>query len=185
MASPEEMAASMLKNLPEKTGKTLAAWKKILQNAKLEKHGQMVKLLKTDHGVTHGFANLIVSEYRKGPSDDNTDLVAAQYAGAKADLRPIYDKLCKSVAKFGSDVEVSPKKSYVSLRRKKQFGLIQPSTRTRIDIGLNLPSAKPTKRLEVSGSFNAMVTHRVRVANTDDVDKQLIDWLKKAYENAQ
>ena len=57
--SPDEMAASMIANLQEKTGKSLPQWLKITKAAKLEKHGQIVKLLKTDYGVTHGFANLI------------------------------------------------------------------------------------------------------------------------------
>ncbi len=185
MASPEEMAATMLRNIPEKTGKTLNEWHKVLKKTSLEKHGVLVKHLKTEHGVTHGFANLIVNKYLSTGSDSADDLVDTQYAGPKAELRPIYDALIKAVSGFGKDVELAPKKAYVSLRRKKQFGLIQPSTKTRVDIGLNLGKAKGTKRLEESGSFNAMVSHRVRVESVDDVDKQLIGWLKKAYESAK
>lgn len=185
MATPDEMAATMLRNLPEKTGKSLADWHKVLKRSKLEKHGELIKLLKSEHGVTHGFANLIVVKFRETGSTDAGDLVANQYAGAKSDLKPIYESLIKSVAAFGKDVKISPKKTYVSLRRKKQFGLIQPSTKTRVDVGLNLGNAKTTKRLEKSGSFNAMVTHRVRMESIDDVDAQLIGWLKKAYEGAK
>ena len=184
MASPEKMAAAMLENLSEKTGKTLQQWHAVLKKSKLEKHGQLVNHLKKDHGVTHGFANMIVTKFLHSDTPSGDQLVDAQYAGAKADLRPVYDALIKSTCAFGADVEVSPKKAYVSLRRKKQFGLIQPSTKTRVDIGLNLPGTKPTKRLEESGSFNAMVTHRVRVASAVDVDKQLINWLEKAYQGA-
>ncbi len=184
MASPEEMAATMLKNLPEKTGKSLAAWHTLLKRAGLEKHGQMVTLLKKEHGVTHGFANLIVSKFREQPGDASTDLVAAQYAGAKADLRPLYDKLIKAIESFAKDVEIAPKKAYVSLRRNKQFAIIQPSTKTRVDVGLNLAGTKPTKRLEASGSFNSMVSHRVRLTTAADVDAALIKWLEKAYASA-
>ena len=184
MASPDEMAATMLRNLPDKTGKTLAAWHKILKGSGLKKHGELVKLLKSDHDVTHGFANLIVTKFRETGVPAARDLVADQYSGAKADLRPIYDALASAVQKFGKDVELAPKKAYVSLRRKKQFGLIQPSTKTRVDVGLNLGDAKPTKRMEASGSFNAMVSHRVRLSDASDVDKQLIGWLKRAYDRA-
>lgn len=185
MATPDEMAATMLRNLPEKTGKSLSEWHKILKQSSLEKHGALVKLLKTDHGVTHGFANLIVAKYRDTATQTDDSLVDTQYAGAKTDLRPVYDALVKAISGFGKDVEFAPKKAYVSLRRQKQFGLIQPSTKTRVDIGLNLGDAKATKRLEKSGSFNAMVSHRVRVENLDDVDQQLIGWLRKAYEAAK
>ncbi|MEM7284450.1 MAG: DUF4287 domain-containing protein, partial [Pseudomonadota bacterium] len=178
--------ATMLKNLPEKTGKTLKQWFAVLKKTKLEKHGQMVSFLKKDHGVTHGFANLIAHQFRSADAPAApSGPVDSQYSGSKADLRPIYDAILNALLKFGEDVEVSPKKTYVSLRRGKQFALIQPSTRTRVDVGLNLPKAKPTKRLEPSGSFNAMVSHRVRLESTKDVEKKLINWLKKAYEGAK
>ncbi len=185
MATPEEMAATMLDNLPEKTGKSLSEWHKILKRSEVEKHGQLVKLLKSDYGITHGFANLIVSKYRNTSTETDDGLLDTQYAGPKTELRPIYDALAKAVSGFGKDVEFAPKNSYVSLRRKKQFGLIQPSTKTRIDVGLNLGDAKETKRLEKSGSFNAMVSHRVRVESVSEVDQQLIGWLMKAYEGAK
>ncbi len=78
-------------------------------------------------------------------------------------------KLAKEVAKFGADVEFSPKKAYVSLRRKKQFGLVQPSTADRLDVGINLRGAAAGGRLETSGSFNAMVSHRVRVTKAAEI----------------
>ncbi len=185
MATPDEMAATMLANLPEKTGKSLEQWLAILKKSKLDKHGQLVALLKSEHGVTHGFANLIVAKFREGGTPQRPrDLVGAQYDGAKSALRPIYDAVMAAAEKFGGDVEISPKKTYVSLRRKKQFALVQPSTKTRVDVGLNLPGTRPTKRLEASGSFNAMVSHRVRVESVANVDKQLVSWMKKAYERA-
>lgn len=185
MATPDEATATMLGNLPKKTGKSLGEWHKLLNQSSLDKHGALVKLLKTDHGVTHGFANLIVATYRDtGPQTDDS-VIDAQYAGAKTHLRPIYDALVKAVSGFGEDVEFAPKKAYVSMRSKKQFGLIQPSTKARVDIGLNLSDAKATNRLEKSGSFNAMVSHRVRLEGLGDVDQQLISWLKKAYEEAK
>ena len=183
--SPEEMAAGMVANLKEKTGRDMAAWLKIVKAAGAAKHGEIVKLLKGEHGVTHGYANLIAHTYlNAGDAAGGDDLVAAQYAGPKADLRPIYDKLARAVAKFGKDVELSPKKTYVSLRRSKQFGLVQPSTRTRVDVGLNLKGEPAGGRLEASGSFNAMVSHRVRLESAADVDAELIGWLRKAYERA-
>ena len=186
MATPEEMAERMKANLEEKTGRPLEAWLGITRESGLEKHGQIVKLLKSEHGVTHGFANLIAHETLGSAAvhQDSVDLVTAQYAGRKEGLRPIYDALIEMVSAFGSDVEISPKKSYVSLRRNKQFALIQPSTATRVDVGINAKGEPPTDRLEPSGSFNAMCSHRVRVTSENDVDAELQGWLRQAYEGA-
>lgn len=188
-STPDQHAKTMIANMKEKTGKTLEQWVKIGKASKLEKHGQLVKHLKDEHGMTHGFANLVALTIFNPdvvkPSDATADqLVEAQYAGPKSDLRPIYDALIKAVTKFGKDVEVAPKKSYVSLRRSKQFALIQPSTKTRVDVGINLKGEPPTDRLENSGSFNSMVSHRVRLDDPKQVDKQLIAWLKDAYTKA-
>jgi predicted transport protein len=181
--SPEEMAASMIQNLPEKTGKSLEEWLEITRASGLEKHGQILKMLKADHGMTHGFANLVAMKtLQSGPEPSQDDLVQAQYSGPKADLRPIYDAIVAEIAKFGGDVEISAKKAYVSLRRHKQFGIVQPSTKTRVDVGINLKGVDSTDRLEASGSFNAMVSHRVRVSEEAQVDAELIAWLRQAYD---
>lgn len=185
--SPEEQVQSMIENLKEKTGKSIDEWVRIAKSSNLAKHGEIVKMLKSEHDLGHGYANLVAhrSLGSGAMSAENTDdLVTAQYAGPKADLKPIYDSLISCVTKFGSDVEVSPKKTYVSLRRSKQFALFQPSTATRLDVGINLKGVKPAGRLEASGSFNAMVSHRVRVEKTADVNKELEGWLRQAYDNA-
>ncbi len=185
--SPEEMTAFMVENLKEKTGKSLDDWLKVARSCGHTKHGEIVKHLKEEHGLTHGYANLIVHKALAsdaGSAADEADLVEAQYVGAKAALRPIYEALLTLVRKFGKDVEVAPKKAYVSLRRNKQFAIFQPSTATRLDVGINLKGAPTTARLEASGSFNSMVSHRVRVASLQEVDAELAGWLRQAYDAA-
>ena len=182
--SPEAMAEAMIANMKEKTGKTLPQWLTVVKRSKLDKHGLIVKHLKTDHGMTHGFASLVAHKALKSDAGSaDVDLVAAQYSGPKADLKPIYDAIIRAAAACG-DIEVAPKKAYVSLRRSKQFAIVQPSTRTRVDLGLNLKGVAATARLEDSGSFNSMVSHRVRLEKPADVDKAVTGWIKKAWEEA-
>ncbi len=182
--SPEEMAAAMIANMGANTGKTLEQWLVIAGKSGLSKHGQIVKHLKSEHGMTHGYANMVAHKAKEPETSQPVDLVAAQYSGPKASLRPIYDALMAVVHELGSDVEVSPKKAYVSLRRNKQFALVQPSTKTRVDVGINLKGMETQGRLEASGSFNAMVSHRVRLTSVDQVDAEVMGWLRTAYEKA-
>lgn len=174
----------MLANLPEKTGRSMDQWAKRVAESGAAKHGEIVKWLKAEHGVTHGYANLIAHQWlNAGTATDDDALIDAQYAG-KESLRPILDALTKVVGGFGKDVEFAPKKSYVSVRRSKQFALIQPSTRTRVDVGIKLAGRDAEGRLEASGSWNAMVSHRVRLEDPSDVDDELIGWLREAYGRA-
>jgi hypothetical protein len=182
----EDATATMIANMTEKTGRPLDEWIKLVTKSKLQKHGEIVSMLKTEHAMGHGFANLVAHKALASDagSHEGDDLLAAQYAGTKAGLKPVYDKLAKVVEGFGKDVEFAPKKAYMSLRRSKQFGLIQPSTATRLDLGLNLKGVAPAGRLEASGSWNAMCSHRVKLASAADVDAEVKAWLKQAYDAA-
>ena len=182
----DQATRTMIRKLEESSGKTLDQWAALVRKSGKTRHGEIVSMLKGDHGLTHGYANLVAHSALKSDASqaDPDDLVAAQYSGAKRDLQPIYEKILTAVKKFGPDVEVAPKKGYVSLRRSRQFALVQPSTATRVDVGVQLKGVDPEGRLEKSGSFNAMVTHRVRIASASEVDRELITWLRRAYEQA-
>jgi len=182
----DDALATMIANYEKNTGKPFEAWVAIARKEKFAKHGEIVKHLKEKYGMGHGYANVVAMTVMKGdaPEPAGEDLVATQYAGKKAALRPLYDKLAAAVAKFGKDVELSPKKTYVSLRRSKQFAIVQPSTTDRLDVGINLKGMAPRGRLEASGSFNAMVSHRVRVTGAKDIDDELVGWLRAAYDQA-
>ena len=186
MPSPDEALRKMAETLEAKTGKSLEKWIAIAGKLGEAKHGEIVKHLKEKHGLGHGYANFVTHSALQSASihQDAGDLIESQYAGPKAALRPIYDAILKKVQKFGDDVEVSPKKAYVSLRRSKQFATVQPSTSTRMDVGLNLKGTPPTGRLEAIASSSAMTTHRVRVGSVKEIDAELVGWLKKAYESA-
>ena len=121
--SADPQIAKMEANILEKTGKPVSEWVKMVKASGLEKHGQIVKFLKSDHEFTHGYANLVAHQALKSSAEhhDDDDLVAAQYAGPKADLKPIYEKVIATVQGFGSDVEAAPKKAYVSLRPKRAW----------------------------------------------------------------
>lgn len=181
--SPDDATATMIANYKEKTGKTLEEWLKLVAAKKFAKHGEIVAYLKTEHGMGHGFANLVAHKQLASDagSADGEDLIAAMFAGKKAALKPIYDKLVAILHSLGRDVELAPKKTYVSVRRAKQFALLQPSTATRFDVGIQLKGVKPTARLEASGSFNSMVSHRVRIESVAEVDAELTAWLSEAY----
>ena len=174
---------TMIENMPEKTGKSLSEWKIILKEKSFEKHSEGVKYLKTKFNVTHGFANTIVT-LSKDENKSEEDLVGTQYNG-KESLTPIYKKLIGYINTLGADVIITPKKGSVSIIRKRQFVLIKPATKTRIDLGFKLKGKSTTERLENSGPFGTMCSHRVKLSNKDEVDNELKEWIKEAYEKSK
>lgn len=171
--------------LLEKTGKPLAHWIKVVQDSKIEKHKAIIDYLKSKHGFTYGFANFVAFKSKKSDagSINDDELLTNQYKGKEA-LFPIYKKLIAAIAHFGDDIIKTPKKGSVSMIRKKQFALIKPATKTRIDLGLKLKGKAITERLENSGPFGSMCTHRVRLSSVEEVDAELVAWLEEAYQMA-
>ncbi|HLI66094.1 MAG TPA: DUF4287 domain-containing protein [Caulobacteraceae bacterium] len=182
MASVEQGLATLDRNIEAKTGRPVTAWVALAHAEGFEKHGALVNWLKAAHGLSHSHANQIAKRAFAPPV--SSDPVARLFTGAKASLRPLYDMVVAAATALGPDVEVAPKKANVSLRRRKQFGLLQPSTRTRLDLGLILAGRPPQGRLEPSGSFHAMFSHRVRLEQASDVDDAVRAWLREAYEAA-
>jgi predicted transport protein len=177
---------TMIENLHMNTGKTLEQWTHIVKKENLAKHGEVIKFLKENYGLTHGFANLIAHKAKGSDADsaeNKNDLIELQYKG-KEHFKPLYDKLLHEIQMFGGDFEIAPKNAYVSLRRKKQFAILQPATKTRFEVGIILKGQEPKGKLEAINAPNAMCSHRINLADIKDIDKEVIGWLKTAYDNA-
>jgi len=184
MSSVDEATKTQIRNIEAQTGQRLEELIAAGLATGITRHKELQAYFTNTYGLSFGNANVLTIFTRdrmKGAAGEEENFVDAQYAGKEA-MRPIYDALLAAVTGFGDDVEIAPKRTYVSLRRKKQFGLVQPSTATRVDVGINLKGVEPDGRLEKSGSFNSMCTHRVRLGSTNDVNEDLIAWLRQAYE---
>jgi predicted transport protein len=177
---------TQIANIEESTGKKLQEWIAIINNAGLSKHGELVNFLKEKYGFTHGNANTVVHFARQshaGAAENSDNLIVEQYKG-KENLKHWYDAIMKEIHQFGNDIDIAPKKAYVSLRRKKQFVIIQPSTKDRLDVGLNIKGVAPSGTLEDGSKWNAMCTHRIKVTDEKMISKDLINWIKQAYAQA-
>ncbi len=54
------MEKAMIKNMINRTGKSIDDWIIITKEQKDMKHNQLVNFLKKEYSITHGYANLIV-----------------------------------------------------------------------------------------------------------------------------
>jgi predicted transport protein len=137
-----------------------------------------------------GVASIAIDEvwsgvrFRPGAGKTGDEAVAKLFEGERASFLPIYEKIARVAASFGPDVEVQPRQSYVAFSRGNQFALVKPA-RQRIDLALKLRNAPFDPRLEAAeGLGSGSMTHRVAITKFDEIDKQVIDWLKDAYRAA-
>ena len=186
----EKAYQTQLSNIQKKTGKTMEELTALIHNSGLTKYSEIREMLKRELGLGHGDANSLVrivlqaDEERAAQAQgvSKGDVLDEIYSGAKAGLRPIHDRLMESIQKFG-EFETAPKKGYVSLRRKKQFAMLGPATNTRVEVGINHKALSAHPRLfeQPAGS---MCNFKVKVSQLDEVDDELIGWLKQAFDTS-
>ncbi len=182
MATIDDAVKSQARNIERATGRSVDTWVALVKASGKQRHMDILAWLKAEHGFSHGNANLVALTVKRGTNPSGAaDLVDAMYAGPRASLRWFHDQVIETTRGFGADVELSPKQAYVSLRRSKQFGTVGPASGGRLEVGLNLAGVEPTGRLEAA---TGMCTHRVRLSSPEELDNELIGWLRMAYQRA-
>lgn len=189
MADLGKTVETMLKNIEAKTGKTLPDFAKVITKSGLTKHGELRSMLMETFDLGHGQANMLVhlalksdgqsAAEAKGHSAD--DALAEIYAG-KPERRGVHDKILLVLAKLG-DYEAAPKKGYVSYRRKKQFVMIGPKTKTAIEVGFAAKTLPADPRLKEMPPAS-MCRYTTRVSSAAEVDATLRGWIKTSYDEA-
>jgi predicted transport protein len=192
--SPQDMMRAVVANLPAKTGRGFDEWvaltrEQAIDQLGMSKNGEIVNWLKREFGLGHSTAFIVAAEALKpadyvAPTDEQ--LIDAQYAGAKASLRPVFERVRAYVTTLGDDIRIETRQSYVAFARAKQFALIQPSIKTRVDLGLVLPGVAPSGRLAASTNFGSgSINRRVALTTLDDVDAEIEAWLRQAYDHCR
>ena len=193
MADPKAAQLTQLRNIQTKTGQSIQGLHDQLAKTGLTKVGEKRSWLMEQFKLGYGDANTVALMIGKLPAElDGAAVVAASpsvadssdslYVGAKAHLLAVHNAVIEAINKFGS-YEQAPKKTYVSLRRKKQFAMIGPATKDAIEIGLNakdLPAHARLKAIPPGGMCQATT----RLTSVAEVDANLIGWLKRAYDAA-
>ncbi|MCX8131672.1 MAG: DUF4287 domain-containing protein [Clostridia bacterium] len=176
---------TMIENLYKNTGKTIEEWVIIINENKSPKHSQSVQFLKEQFGLGTFYADLVVHKANGTDSGsvDSETLIENQYKG-KENLKPIYDELLLRIMNFGDDIEIVPKNTYVSLRRKKQFCCLKPATKTRFEIELIIKGQEPHGILELISGAGAMCTHKIKIESLSQITEEVVNWIKVAYSKA-
>jgi hypothetical protein len=192
MATVQDGLNSQVRNIEARYGKSMDEWAALIAASGRTKHPEVIALLKAEYGMSHGDANrvslvardLAAAAAGQGTAElSDTQWTDELYAGQKSAMRPVHERVMQAIDALGADVERARKKGYLSLRRKKQFGMIEPGT-AWVTVGLILRDAPASARLEPAARGDAMFGHRVRIVSEADVDAELIGWLTAAYGQA-
>jgi hypothetical protein len=189
------MVQKWIVELKGKTGRSLEEWIRLIEKDGPEDEKSRREWLKMKYKLgTNSAWWLAQRASGKGGEDDNPEAylrsatrnVEEQYAGRKAKLRPIYDELLVRAKSIGGDVKACPCKTIVPLYREHVFAQIKATTNGRIDLGLALGRYKgrlPKRVVDTGGvAKKDRVTHRIELQTIEDVDTDVTQWLKTAYD---
>jgi Domain of unknown function (DUF5655) len=181
----QEMYAQVQAQLERQTGATRAEWNARIQAEAALKDEPALRAWLSERGVTGYPAMLLVFETFGYPAylqKEGGQLIDEQYADRPA-IRPIFDRVVEVLPTVG-EVELQARKTYVALLSpKRTFASIQPTTKTRVDIGLRLDGVAAAGRLEVARSIGqSSMTHKIGLTSPADVDDEAVKWLLRAYE---
>lgn len=196
MADPQAATLTQLRNIQARTGRTIADLQAAVAATGLAKHGERRSWLMEQFKLGYGDANTVVhcmgqplpalgeAEAPQAPwaAEAGGDAADKLYVGPKAHLRPVHDAVMAVVRGFGP-FETAPKKTYLSLRRQKQFAMLGPATKDLVEIGLNakgLPEHPRLKQLPPGGMCQATT----RIGSPAEVDATLKAWLRQAFDAA-
>ena len=190
MADMDKAIATQIANIEKKTGKSLAQLTAAIKKSGKAKHGEIRSWLMESYGLGHGDANTLThialksdgASAAKAAGASTDDVLAEIYAGKKAQLRPIHDKLMAAIARFGEH-EIAPKKGYVSLRRKKQFAMLGPKTNERFELGLNLKDNINDTRVKPVPP-GGMCQYIIPLTSAGEIDEKIVGYVKRAYDAA-
>lgn len=187
-------AQAIINHLPEKTGKSIDEWVRVIKKSAPKGEKERREWLKKEYKLGGTTASMIAAA-AEGKGAEDTDgeaylkaapgYVENMYAGAKTGLRPLHDALVKLGLALAEDVKVCPCETIVPLYRHHVFAQIKPSTRTRIDFGLALKGTKKlSPRLKDTGGLakGDRITHCFAITALEDIDEEVKRWLKIAYE---
>lgn len=191
MADPQAALLTQVRNIQAKTGLTLAQMHEQIEASGKEKYAEKRSWVMERFGLGHGDANTVVHFIGKplpdvqvgaAPPAVEGDPLDAIYTGKKAALRPLHDAVMVRIAELG-DFEIAPKKTYLSLRRSKQFAMVGPATASEVEIGLNCKTLEPHARLKILAP-GGMCQATTRISDASQVDAVLLGWIAAAYEAA-
>lgn len=188
MTDPAAQTSNQLRNIEAATGRTMTDFAADVAAPGVQGHARIVAFLKERDGLSYGNANAValkVRELAAGGPPPSDALLDAQYAGAKAVLRPLSDQVVAMAQALGPDVQVVIQKTAVALRRKKQLGVVQAASAKRLQLGLNLSAeVAAAAGSRVTATPGAMCSHRVDIAGPQDLDEALATLLRHAYDRA-
>lgn len=193
MVDPIAATITQLRNIEARTGKSIADLHAAVAASGAARHGEKRSWLMEHHKLGFGDANVVVHFIGKPLPDlqggtppaaaaPAGDPLEAIYAGAKAGLRPLHEAVMAVVRSLGP-FEEAPKKTYVSLRRRKQFAQVGPATKDSVEIGLNAKDLAPHARLKILPP-GGMCQATTRITSEAEIDALLKGWLKQAYDAA-
>ena len=83
MATIDDALRTQIRNIEQSTGRSMDDWAALVKASGQAKHGEILAWLKTEHGLTHGNANLVALTALRGPAAPTGDALSTRSTAAR------------------------------------------------------------------------------------------------------
>ncbi len=180
-----EIEKEFIEGLKASTGKDLKTWLADVKKSGIEKRNDIVKWLKEKEGFGHMNANLLTGIYLNNGqpvygSEDN--LLENQFVKCET-MKPLFEELKKAILEWDSEVQFLPKKTYVSILKKREFAAINikpKELRFGLDLG-DMPFTETVQKSKLTGPM-PRISHMLVLTDASQLTKEFYSLLKTSHD---
>jgi predicted transport protein len=179
------MLSAVAASIEDRTGRSLQEWLALVSGSGIDPLDQNAvrRWLREVHGVRQNTQWAVADAAAQAAGWVRPSVEAyidEQFRGAKAALRPLFDVVREAVTSLGSDVTVEGRGTYVPFVRRRQFAAVAVLS-ARLELGLRLPDPPASGRLQPAKA-PGQSTHKIVLTTADDVNDEVRDLLRAAYD---
>ncbi|GMN08556.1 hypothetical protein MTsPCn5_39460 [Croceitalea sp. MTPC5] len=180
---PKQMGEAILRNLKEKTGKTVDEWIALIEKNKLSEKEGIIYFLKKENGVGHFQAQKIFEHFTGKDSYENPEGFADKLFHSNRS-KELYKFVKSKILALGEDIRVQPCQTYIPFYRKNQFAILTTTKDEDLILAVNLPDDFSTDRFSDTSSIGSRrINHAVTLEKISDFDQEIERVLLTAYQN--
>lgn len=178
---PKQMGEAILRNLKEKTGKSVEEWIEVLLKEKLQGKKETISFLKIEKGLGH-FQALKVYEHYNGIDHYEDPSTFADLIFDSKKSKELYEFSKSEILKLAKDIRVQPCKTYIPFYRKNQFAILTRAKNDAIILGLNLPENHSNPKFSKKSTKGSIrINAQTVIQNKSDFDGNVEAALLNAY----
>lgn len=178
---PKQMGEAIIRNLKEKTGKSIEEWIEVLTAENLQEKKEIIAFLKNEKGLGHFQAQKVFEHFKGLDTYEDPSSFADKIFNTKKS-KELYEFSKSKILEIAKDIRIQPCKTYIPFYKKNQFVILSKAKDDGIFMGIHLPEGQSSPRFSNASKIGSTrINRQTIIQNKSDFDQEIISVLTEAY----